>query len=873
MRDHRPPRWADYLLEQFVNPHFLEDIQGNLEEVFARRVREKGIAYARREYAVAAIRHLRPYFLKKNKSSYPSVSNLSTDMLKNYFISAWRHFMKNRQFTLLNVVGLSTGLVCTLLIYLWVTDELRFDKFHEKDNRLYQVMIHEKGGDGLVTSEGTGGILREFLIRDMPEVEMTVSTTPQSWFQKFNLTHDNRTISAAGNFASSNYFQIFSFPLLQGNVHSVLTDKNTVAISEQLAVRLFGSSEKAMNQTLEWKWQAFSRKCQVNGVFKDMPHNSSEQCDFVIPMSAWDDVLPQSGMPNTASGPFHNFVVLRPGANAHLFEQKLSGFAKKRFKDKNATLFVRKYSDGYLYSKYENGVQAGGRIEYVKLFGAIAVFILLIACINFMNLSTAKASVRVKEVGVKKALGAGRLTLIYQFLGESMLMSFITVLLAVIIVFLALPRFNLLTGKHLVLHFEWPLLASLLAITILTGLLAGSYPALYLSRFNPALTLKGKLLSSIGELWVRKGLVVFQFSVSVVFIISVLVVYRQIGFVQTKNPGYDKDNMIYFETEGKSAEKMETFLAQLKSMPGVVNASSIQQKIILPAFLPGTGGGVRWDGKNTDDQVRFYRMPVNYDLIETMGIQMSAGRSFSRSYGSDANSIVINESAAKAMEIKDPVGKTITIGGKEQRIVGVAKDFHFNSLHEKIKPFILYLSPAETMLVMVKIAAGKQTETIARLQDFYRTFNPGYSFDYKFLDHDYQVQYASEKLMGELARYFAILAIIISYLGLFGLAAFTAERRKKEIGVRKVLGASTAGVVAMLSKEFLVLILAAIVVAFPLAWWLMHQWLQSFAYHVSVSTGIFAGTAALMIIITLATISFQSVRAALTNPTKSLKSE
>nr|WP_295923308.1 ABC transporter permease [uncultured Dyadobacter sp.] len=873
MPDHHPPRWADYLLKQFVNPRFLEDIQGNLEEVFNRQVNEKGIAYARRKYAVAAIRHLTPYFLKKTKNPYPSVSNLSTDMLQNHFVSAWRHFMKNRQFTLLNVVGLSSGLVCTLLIYLWVTDELRFDKFHEKDDRLYQVMIHEKGGNGLVTSEGTGGILKDFLLRDMPEVEMTVSTTPQSWFQKFNLTHNNRTISAAGNFASSDYFQAFSFPLLQGNARSVLTDKNSVAISEQLAIRLFGSPENAMNQTLEWKWQAFSRKCQVSGVFADMPRNSSEQSDFLIPLSAWNDILPQSGMPNTASGPFHNFVVLRPGADLHLFEEKLSDFAKKRFKDKNSTLFVRKYSDGYLYGKYENGVQAGGRIEYVKLFSAIAVFILLIACINFMNLSTAKASVRVKEVGVKKALGAGRLTLIYQFLGESLLMSFVTVLLAVIIVFLALPRFNLLTGKHLALHLEWPLLATLLVITMLTGLLAGSYPALYLSRFNPAFTLKGKLLSSIGELWVRKGLVVFQFSVSVAFIIAVLVVYRQIGYVQNRNPGYDKDNVIYFETEGKSAEKMETFLSQLKSMPGILNASSIQQKIILPAFLPGTGGGVRWEGKNADDQVRFYRMPVNYDLIETMGIAMATGRSFSRSYGSDANSIVINESAAKAMEMKDPVGKMITIGGREQRIVGVARDFHFNSLHEKIKPFILYLSPAETMLVVVKIAVGKQTETIARMQDFYRAFNPGYSFDYQFLDHDYQVQYASEKLMGELARYFAALAIIISCLGLFGLAAFTAERRRKEIGVRKVLGASTASVVAMLSREFLALIFAAILVAFPISWWLMHQWLQGFAYHASIGLGIFAGTAALMIIITLATISFQSLRAALTNPTRSLKLE
>jgi putative ABC transport system permease protein len=873
MSEPRPPCWVDYLLEKFVHPRFLEDIQGNLEEIFARRVREAGVARARREYAMAAIRHLQPYFHQDRTREYRTDPLLNPAMLKNYFKSAWRHFMKDRQFTLLNIAGLSTGLICTLLIYLWASDELGFDKFHEKDSRLYQVMIHEKGGNGLVTSEGTGGILKEFLAKDMPEVEMAVSTTPASWFQKFNLTKDNQTVSAAGNFVSANYFKAFTFPLIQGSVNSALADKNSVAISGQMAVRLFGSPEKAMNQVVEWKWQAFSRKCQVTAVFRDLPRNSSEQSDLLIPLSAWDEILPQSGMPNTASGPFHNYLVLRPDADVHLLGQKLAGYAKKRFNDANSTLFIRKYSDGYLYGKYENGVQSGGRIEYVRLFGIIAVFILIIACINFMNLSTAKASVRVKEVGVKKALGAGRITLILQFLGESVLMSFITTGLAVCVVFTLLPQFNLLTGKQLALHFEWRLVAALLSITLITGLLAGSYPALYLSRFSPAITLKGKLMSSLGELWVRKGLVVFQFAVSVVFIISVFVVYRQIGFVQTKNPGYDKDNMIYFEMEGKAAEKSETFLAQMKSLPGVVNASSIQQKIILPSFLPGTGGGVRWDGKNEDDRVRFYRMPVNYDLIETIGIQMAAGRSFSRQYGVEANNIVVNEAAIKAMELKDPVGKTITIGGKEQRIVGVTRNFHFNSLHEEIRPFILYLSPAETMLVMAKLEAGQQEQAVKRIRDFYKTFNPGYSFDYKFLDHDYQVQYASEKLMGELARYFAVLAVIISCLGLYGLAAFTAERRRKEIGVRKVLGATTGNVVAMLSRDFLVLVAIAVCIACPLAWWLSERWLDHFAYRITIGAGIFVAAGLLMIAITLVTVSFQSVRAALANPTQSLKSE
>ncbi|SEJ64747.1 duplicated orphan permease [Dyadobacter sp. SG02] len=876
MPEHRPPRWADYLLEKFVNPRFLEDIQGNLEEIFKRRVREVGVARARRAYAWAAVRHLTPYFTKKSPSQYPTVSNLSPAMLNQYLTYAWRHFAKNRQFTFLNAVGLTTGLICTLFIYLWINDEMLFDQFHEKDARLYQVMVHEKGGGKLVTSEGTGGILRALLPRDMPEVEMAVCTTPPVWFQKFSLTrpgiaNEGRTVSAAGNFVSSDYFKAFSFPLIQGNAQSALAGKNTVAISAQMATRLFGSPEKAMNQLVEWKWQAFSRKCLVTGVFQDQPHHSSEQSELLIPLSAWDDILPQGSMPNTTTGPFHNYLVLRPGADAQLLEAKLADYAKKRFNDPNATLFIRKYSDGYLYGNYENGIQSGGRIEYVRLFGAIAVFILLIACINFMNLSTAKASVRVKEVGVKKALGAGRTTLVFQFLGESILMSFLTLLLALGVVWLTLPYFNAITNKQLTLHFSGQFVAALAAILLLTGLIAGSYPALYLSRFNPALTLKGKLLHGMGELWVRKGLVVFQFAVSVIFIISVVVVYRQIDYVQTKNQGYEKDNIVYFEMEGRAASQTEAFLARLKALPGVENASSIQQKIILPTFMPSAG--VRWDGKNEKDEVRFYKMPVNYGLTETLGIRMTAGRSFSKDFGSDSTAVILNETAVRQMDIADPIGKQITIDGFKVNIVGVAQDFHFNSLHEAIKPFIFRLSPQETMLATVKIQPGQVPATIARMQAFYASFNPGYAFDYEFLDRDYQIQYASEQLVAQLARYFAVLAILISCLGLFGLAAFTAERRRKEIGVRKVLGATTGSVVAMLSREFLALVMIAIAIGCPLAWWLTQRWLDHFAYRATIGAGIYVAAGLATIIITLATISFQSVRAALTNPTQSLKSE
>jgi putative ABC transport system permease protein len=797
---------------------------------------------------------------------------LNLELFRNQFKTARRRLLKDRQFSLLNIIGLASGFTSALLIELWVSDEFAFDKFHEKDSRLYEVMIHEKSSDAISTSNGTGELMGEVMLNTMPEVETAVMTTPATWFQKFSLSSGSITVSATGNFVSKDYFQALSFPLVQGNKEKVLTDKKSIAISEKLATRLFQSPELAMGKVLEWKWQTYSEECLITGVFKDFPANSSQQYDFLLSMDVWNQIMPPGTVP-ASSGPFNNFIILREGTDIHSVNEKMAALAKTSFSDSTSQLFLRKFSDSYLYGNYENGMQAGGRITYVRLFAVIAVIILIIACINFINLSTAKASIRVREVGIKKALGAGRHTLILQFLGESIMLSFIALWIAVIITWILLPTFNSITGKNLSLNFQLNNLMIVLSVTLITGLFAGSYPAFHLSRFNPAFSLKGGLVSSFGELLIRKGLVIFQFTVSLIFIVSVLVVYQQIRFVQHKNLGYNKDNVIYFQMEGRVATQSESFLSKLKELPGVLNASSIQQKIILPALLPGNGSGVRWDGKNTDDKIRFFKMPVNFDLIETLGIEITKGRSFSREYGTETSSIILNEAAVKAMGIKDPIGKTVMFGKTERKIVGITKNFHFNSLHETIRPFIFYLSPEETMLVMAKISAGKEQETIARMQDFYRTFNPGYFFDYQFLDYDFQVQYASEKMVSELARYFALLTIIISCLGLFGLAAFTADRRRKEISIRKLLGATMTNIVAMLTTDFLILVFIAIAIAFPASWWLMDQWLQHFAYYISISLNVFVVTGILILFITLLTIGYQSIRAALMNPTRSLKSD
>jgi hypothetical protein len=440
------------------------------------------------------------------------------------------------------------------------------------------------------------------------------------------------------------------------------------------------------------------------------------------------------------------------------------------------------------------------------------------------------------------------------------------------IVWLLLPEFNQLTAKEISLRLDPKLIASVLVITLVTGVLAGSYPALYLSGFNPISVLKGKVKASAGELWARQGLVVFQFTLSVMLIVAVLVVYKQIQFIQSTSPGYNKDNIIRFQAEGKVLSSEESFIAELKKIPGVVNASYTFHNMVGRNY---GGDGLFWDGKDPNAYTYFEGIGAGEDFIETMGMQMAAGRSFSRAFPSDSANIVINEAAVRLMGLKNPVGKTIRFQGQPSQIIGVVKDFHFESLHEPVKHLWIALQPGGNPWhkIMVRIRAGDQKETIERIGRFYESYNPGFPFDYNFLDEAYQKQYATEVRVGTLSRYFAGLAILISCLGLFGLAAFTAQRRQKEIGIRKVVGASATNIVAMLSRDFLRLVLLAILVAFPLSWWAMNQWLHGFAYRVDLSAWVFLFAGAAVVLITLLTICYQALKAALANPVGALRSE
>lgn len=789
-------------------------------------------------------------------------------MFVNYFKIAWRNLIKDRRFGFLNLIGLSTGLACALMIYIWVTDELSIDKFHKKDVTLYQVMENRVQATGIWTAPTSSVPMADVLVNDMPEVEYAATATG-SRDMTLSVNNENN-IKTQGKYAGKDFFNMFSYHLIQGNAGQVLSDRKSIVLSENLARRLFGTTENAMGKRVEVQHE---EAYLVSGIFKSPLEHSSEQFDFVLPVFAMKEMA--NNIDNWGNTGTLAYVTLKPGTNPDQFNAKIADLIRRKTNGDitHRTPFIKRYSDQYLHSRYENGIQVGGRIEYVRLFSLIAIFILFIACINFMNLSTAKAAGRAKEVGVKKAMGAGRGTLIAQYLGESMMMAFISLLFAVALVMALLPAFNQLTGKQLSLfHLNIGLILSVLGITLLTGLLAGSYPALYLSAFKPALVLKGKIKGAVGELLVRKGLVVFQFTLSIVLIIAVIVIYRQISFIQTKNLGYDKDHIITFAKEGKlTGDKVpETFLTEVRNIPGVVSASSMAHG--LTGHNNGTSG-VKWEGKDVKDKTEFEAVPIDYELLKTLDIKVKEGRDFSRSFGADSAMIIFNEAAIKFMGMKEPIGKTVELWGNNMQIVGVVKDFHFQSLHEKVKPLFFILAPSSAYRFMVKVETGKEKTVIAQLDKLYQQYNPGFSFDYKFLDESYQSIYKAENQVAVLSRYFAGLAILISCLGLFGLAAFTAQRRSKEIGIRKVLGATVSTIVMMLSKDFLKPVLIAMLIAFPAAWWSTSQWLKGFAYSIHIGPGVFIAAGVLIMLLTFLTISFQSIKAALSNPVKSLKTE
>ena len=783
--------------------------------------------------------------------------------------------MKDRQFTLLNLTGLATGLACALLIWLWVSDERSVDRFNQNDNRLYEVIRNSPNGDGTFSTWNvTPGVLASSMAREFPEVEYAVPTRGEgtdivSGIDSIGGRSSGKHTRARMSLAGKDFFTVFSYRFLEGDRAAALNDPSGAVISDKLARRLFNTTKGVVGKRIEWGTGGYKGPYTIAGIFEAPPANATDQFELLLPFAIYEKKEAED-VANWGSNGVETFLLLKQGTNVPQFSAKIKGYASSRQKWEG-DMFLQKFSDRYLHNRYEDGKAVGGRIEYVRLFLIIAVFILVIACINFMNLSTARATGRMKEVGVRKVIGASRVSLVLQFMAESVMMAFLSLLLAMLLVSLFLPVFRAITGKELQLVFNARLIIDACCLTLVTGLIAGSYPALYLSGFRPVAVLKGRLSSSVGETLVRKGLVVFQFTVSVVLIITVLIVYRQMDLIQTTNLGYNRDHILHFSTEGGQAGGEEAFLTAARNIPGVVAASAMSGDM-TGGYSQG-GGGISWNGKYPNEDVEFEGLDMDYGMIEMLGMHMKEGRPFSRAFGSDTASVIFNEAAIAAMRLKDPVGQVVTVWRHKMRIIGVVKDFHYESLYKKITPFFFRFTQKDNMYVYVKLKAGRERQTMASLEGAYKQFHQGLAFEYRFLDDDYQALYQSEQRVSVLSRYFAGIVILISCLGLFGLTAFTAQKRKKEIGIRKVVGASAPDVIILLSKDLLLLVLVSMLIAFPLAAWAMHQWLKSFAYRVEMGSLVFVIAGVSIIVITLVTISFQAIKAAIANPTRSLRSE
>ncbi|SEW37643.1 ABC-type transport system, involved in lipoprotein release, permease component [Chitinophaga sp. YR573] len=778
-------------------------------------------------------------------------------MLRNYIKIAWRNLIRNKAFSLINISGLALGLTCSLLILLWVQDERSIDGFHANGDQLFQV-YERRSYDGKTEANYlTQGLLAEELKKAIPEVEYASSMEQNN---QYTFEAEDKVFKVDGTFASVDFLRMFSYPLLQGTLSN---GPNTISISRKMAEQFFGSAEQAIGKIIRYENKD---DLQVTAVFENLPANSSQQFDF---LRNWQDYARDNEWVHswTSTGP-STFIQLRKDADAAKTADKIKRFIAKY--DQYTELYLQPYREKYLHSNFKNGEIDGGRIEYVHLFSLVALFILLIACINFMNLATARSTQRAKEVGVRKVVGAVRSSLIAQFVGEAILITFISVIIAILLVVLLLPVFNNFTGKHLVLPVTQPLFwLTLLGILIFTGFTAGSYPALFLSSLNPLRVLKGSLKLGTGATFFRKSLVVFQFSFSVILIVGMIIIYRQINYVQTKNLGYDRENLLYIPIEGDLITKYDLFKKEAAQMPGILSISKMRES---PTVIGHQKGGIGWEGKDPTLEVSFSDAAVGYDFVKTMRLTLVAGRDFSEDFGTDANAFLVNETAVKKMGYKDPVGKPFSWSEHNGNIIGVLKDFHFNSMHQAIEPLFvrLDLNP-KWGTILVRTSNAKQA--LASLENICKTLNPKFPFIYHFSDQEFDKLYKSEQIVSKLTVYFAFLAIFISCLGLFGLATFAAAQRTKEIGVRKVLGASVPDIITLLSADILKPVAIALLIGFPVSWYVMNQWLQGFAYKTDIEWWMFVLAAILTIGIAILTVSFQSVKAALMNPVKSLKAD
>jgi putative ABC transport system permease protein len=796
-------------------------------------------------------------------------------MIKNYFKIAFRNLWKHRAFSFINIMGLTVGMTACFLIFLYVRFELSYDRFHDKADRIYRVVADIKTPTELIHSGVPAWAVPPHLGADFPEVESYVRVMTQPLLvRKGEMKFQEDDLAMA----DSAFFHIFSFPMLHGDPKTALNDPFTMVLSQTAAKKYFGSADP-IGQTLLLSGQAFPVK--ITGVMADIPENSLIKGDMIVSMATISRKL-NPGIDEQWSnyGPA-GYVLLKPGVNAKALEAKLPGFIQRRDGDNEkksqmfATLFLEPLKSIYLHSTRGNGFdKTSGSISNVYIFSIVAVFILLIACINFINLTTARSVERAKEVGIRKVVGALRQQLARQFIGESVLLCLISFVIVLGLAVLLRGPFNDLAGKTIskgIFENGYYILGLGLA-AVLIGLLAGIYPALVLSSFRPVVVLKGRFATGTKGILLRKGLVVTQFTISIAFIIATFIVNDQLKFMRSQDLGFSKDQVMVFNTDGDPAR--DAFRQAVAALPGV-------RMTAMSSSVPGGGNPAAYSeiqNKKGDLQVANLDLYfVDWDYIGLFKIKMVAGRGFDRSFQSDTtHAMILNQAAVKMFGYASPeqaVGRRFKQWGREGTIIGVMKDFHYHGLQTEIKPLSMRIEPQGTQLVCVNVSPANLPKTIAAIGDKWKTLIPNKPFSYYFVDESFDKQYRGEERFGKLFLNFAVLAIFISCLGLLGLASYSTIQRTKEIGIRKVMGASVTNIVNLLSRDFLILVLVSFLIAAPVAWWFMHNWLKDFAYRITIHPWVFLLACGMALVIAMATISFQAIRSAVANPVKSLRSE
>ncbi|MFC2136050.1 ABC transporter permease [Bacteroidota bacterium] len=779
-------------------------------------------------------------------------------MLKNYLKIALRNIARYKGFALMNILGLAVGIACVVFIFLWVQDELSYEQFYRNANDIYRLNKQYQIGAEISYNSSTPYPLAESAKDLFAEIKDATRFYRTSVIIKYNsLVIRERSVC----YTDESYFNVFSPDFIRGNVSEAFNDPNDIVITEDIAKKYFGEDEAIGKILIIDNDEEYI----VSGIIKNVPDNTEIRSTVFIPLSP---NIKRNFGDNWGSHFFNTFILLNPGADVKLVTEKLSSLIKEKLPEEDLSLVVQPLKNLHLYT--EAGEPVG--MKYVYFFTAIALFILLIACINFMNLTTARSSRRAKEVGMRKVIGAGKKQLVYQFFGESFVFAVTAGIIALVLVELLRPAFNDLTGKQLsfsLLNFDFAL--GFAIVVFLTGLISGIYPAIVLSSFKPVSVLKGPVRSGSHGSSFRKILVVIQFSISIVVIIGAFVIYAQLQFMQERDPGYDTENIVYLRMNDQIRNNYNAFRNKLLSNSNIINLARASE---LPTETWSIMRGITWEGKETDAGAAFGAVAVDYEYIKTMNIKIAEGRGFSKDFPTDTSNYIFNEKAISIMGFENPVGRRFGLSENEHgKIVGVVKDFNFLPLTYEMEPLMIIIDKSNYRTILVKVTGTDIAETLAHMENVWEEMSPDFPFESRFLNERFERTYSNEVQAGKLFTYFLVITIFISCMGLFGLASFMAEQKTKEIGIRKTLGASVGGLVYLLSRDFMRWVLAANIIAWPVAYYLMSNWLNDFAYRIDIHFWIFIIAGSVALVIALLTVAYQSIKAALANPVKSLRYE